>query len=174
MWNGLDYFFVGWLTLICFQIRTLHRQAVCHPNPIFDCRHHGLQTPNEGINQRNLKIWADAADKICYGCTKKIGSGSWFSTVQWRGFPHVMAIIISVKRFLHFLYWDGSSYYMKILMCNHKDFDLIVSLLHFVEARIPIKGICLNIFCYCSENLLPGPLKCLGSNTQLVQIVRFT
>ena len=64
--------------------------------------------------------------------------------------------------------------YMKIQMCSHKDFGLIVSLLHFVEARIPIKGICLNIFCYCSENLLPGPLKCLGSNTQLVQIVRFT
>ena len=26
---------------------------------------HGLRTPNEGINQRNLKIWADVADKIC-------------------------------------------------------------------------------------------------------------
>ena len=25
---------------------------------------HGLRTPNEGINQRNLKIWADMADKI--------------------------------------------------------------------------------------------------------------
>ena len=23
---------------------------------------HGLLTPNEGINQRNLKIWADVAD----------------------------------------------------------------------------------------------------------------
>ena len=28
---------------------------------------HGLLTPNEGINQRNLKIWADPADKICFG-----------------------------------------------------------------------------------------------------------
>ena len=27
---------------------------------------HGLRTPNEGINQRNLKIWADVADKICF------------------------------------------------------------------------------------------------------------
>ena len=27
---------------------------------------HGLLTPNEGINQRNLKIWADVADKICF------------------------------------------------------------------------------------------------------------
>ena len=26
---------------------------------------HGLRTPNEGINQRYLKIWADVADKIC-------------------------------------------------------------------------------------------------------------
>ena len=25
---------------------------------------HGLRTPNEGVNQRNLKIWADVADKI--------------------------------------------------------------------------------------------------------------
>ena len=32
-------------------------------------RNHGLRTPNEGINQRNLKIWADVADKICFGRT---------------------------------------------------------------------------------------------------------
>ena len=30
---------------------------------------HGLRTPNEGINRRNLKIWADVADKICFGRT---------------------------------------------------------------------------------------------------------
>ena len=30
---------------------------------------HGLRTPNEGIKQRNLKIWADVADKICSGHT---------------------------------------------------------------------------------------------------------
>ena len=30
---------------------------------------HGLRTPNEGINQRNLKILADVADKICFGRT---------------------------------------------------------------------------------------------------------
>ena len=30
---------------------------------------HELRTPNEGINQRNLKIWADLADKICFGRT---------------------------------------------------------------------------------------------------------
>ena len=30
---------------------------------------HGLQTPNEGINQRYLKNWADVAGKICFGRT---------------------------------------------------------------------------------------------------------
>ena len=30
---------------------------------------HGLRTPNEGINQRYLKNWADVADKICFDRT---------------------------------------------------------------------------------------------------------
>ena len=30
---------------------------------------HGLQTPNEGLNQRYLKNCADVADKICFGRT---------------------------------------------------------------------------------------------------------
>ena len=30
---------------------------------------HGLRTHNEGINQRNMKIWADVVDKICFGRT---------------------------------------------------------------------------------------------------------
>ena len=32
-----------------------------------DFCNHGLQTPNEGINQRNVKNWADVADKIFFG-----------------------------------------------------------------------------------------------------------
>ena len=32
-------------------------------------RSHGLWTPNEGINHRYLKNWADVADKICLGRT---------------------------------------------------------------------------------------------------------
>ena len=35
----------------------------------------GLRTPNEGINQRNLKIWAGVADKICFGRNYKFGIG---------------------------------------------------------------------------------------------------
>ena len=30
---------------------------------------HGLRTPNEGINQRYLKNWADVADEMCFGRT---------------------------------------------------------------------------------------------------------
>ena len=30
---------------------------------------HVLRTANEGIIQRYLKIWADVADKICFGRT---------------------------------------------------------------------------------------------------------
>ena len=30
---------------------------------------HGLWTPNEGINHRYLKNWAEVADKICFGRT---------------------------------------------------------------------------------------------------------
>ena len=43
-------------------------------NLYIDCNNselpsHGLRTPNEGINQRNPKIWADVADKIWFGRT---------------------------------------------------------------------------------------------------------
>ena len=37
---------------------------------------HGLRTPNEGINQRNMKIQANVADKIYFGRTKKFVSRS--------------------------------------------------------------------------------------------------
>jgi hypothetical protein len=40
-------------------ITTLTRHAV----------YHGLRTPNEGINQRYLKNWANVAVKICFGRT---------------------------------------------------------------------------------------------------------
>ena len=30
---------------------------------------HGQRTPNTGINQRNLKFWAEVADKIRFGRT---------------------------------------------------------------------------------------------------------
>ena len=40
------------------------------------CPAHRLRTPNEGINQRNLRIWANVADKISFGRTKRFGIGS--------------------------------------------------------------------------------------------------
>ena len=46
------------------------------------CIIHRVRTPNEGINQRFLKILANMADKIFFGTTKKFGSGSQFLAVQ--------------------------------------------------------------------------------------------
>ena len=37
--------------------------------------YHGLWTPSEGINQRNLKIWADAADIHASAVPKNLGLG---------------------------------------------------------------------------------------------------
>jgi hypothetical protein len=36
---------------------------------------HGLRTPNEGINQRYLKNWADVADKYAAAVPKNLGLG---------------------------------------------------------------------------------------------------
>ena len=41
--------------------------AIFHTND--DLSPHGLRTPNEGINQRYLKNWAEVADKLCIGRT---------------------------------------------------------------------------------------------------------
>jgi hypothetical protein len=43
--------------------------------PDFDVSSHGLLTPNEGIIQRNLKFWADVADKKCSAIPKNLGLG---------------------------------------------------------------------------------------------------
>ena len=49
---------------MCFQLSIARKM-----NSMAHVAVHGLRTPNEGINQRNLKIWADVADKICFGRT---------------------------------------------------------------------------------------------------------
>ena len=61
---------------------------------------HGLWTPHEGINWRNLKNWADVADKICFGRTKQFGIGIEFSAVQWRLFS-LWASVVRVFIQLH-------------------------------------------------------------------------
>ena len=42
---------------------------------IMNTTSHGLRTPNEGINQRNLKVWADVAEKTPLSVTKDLGLG---------------------------------------------------------------------------------------------------
>ena len=45
--------------------------------PVYLLHHlmHGLRTPNEGINQRKLKIWADVADKNASATPKNLDVG---------------------------------------------------------------------------------------------------
>ena len=43
--------------------------ANCKSQDICIWLDHGLRTPNEGINQRYLKNWAEVADKKCFGRT---------------------------------------------------------------------------------------------------------
>ena len=68
-----------WETGIGWKLWTLSRYpfsenlaAYCSTNTGkagFKESEHGLRTPNEGINQKNPKVWANVADKICFGRT---------------------------------------------------------------------------------------------------------
>ena len=52
-----------------------HKREQAHKKrPQFGLKH-GLRTHNEGKNQRNLKFWADMADKICFSRTYEFGIG---------------------------------------------------------------------------------------------------
>ena len=55
------------LNLHCFMSLVSHKQILEYMMKY----EHGLRTPNEGINQRYLKKWADVTDKICFGRTLK-------------------------------------------------------------------------------------------------------
>ena len=56
------------LVLYIYQVLCIQGVIVSYLQALH-VHNHGLRTPNEGINQRNLKIWADVADKICFGRT---------------------------------------------------------------------------------------------------------
>ena len=43
---------------------------------------HKLRTPNKCIHHRNLKFWANVADKICFGRAYKFRIGILFSAMQ--------------------------------------------------------------------------------------------
>ena len=80
---------------ICLPLlaKTFFFDLCLHCVSVFRGYTHGLRTPNEGINQRNLKFWADVADKICFGHTYKFGIGIWFSAGQWKRFPHRASVV---------------------------------------------------------------------------------
>ena len=56
-----------------------------------DSGNHGLRTPSESINQRNLKIWADGAGLLSIGQT------------QYQNFGIVMRILLDLS-LLYFLF----------------------------------------------------------------------
>ena len=83
--DGLVAIISGWLS-DTFTISDTCLYGARNPKvKIFFQFTHGLRTPNEGINQRNLKI--------CFGRTYKFGIGIWFSAVQWRWFPHRASVV---------------------------------------------------------------------------------
>ena len=52
------------------QTNHFHQTRVFQNGPSVQyVSYHGLRTPNEDINQRNLKFMAHVADKICFCCT---------------------------------------------------------------------------------------------------------
>ena len=61
-----SYYICNKATKVSFTHRA---QANNHIPKIKHPSFHGLQTPNEGINQRYLKNWADVAEKLCFGRT---------------------------------------------------------------------------------------------------------
>ena len=54
---------------------------------------HRLRTPVEGIHKRNLKIWANVADKIFLALPQDLGVGVDFRPCQWRRFPHRASVV---------------------------------------------------------------------------------
>ena len=60
--------------------------------------YHGLRTHNEGINQRYMKNWADAADKICCRIPKNLGLGLNFRSCSEGYFlsGHLQSVLFTI------------------------------------------------------------------------------
>ena len=69
---------------------------------------HGLRTPNEGKNKKNMKFRANVAEKICFGSTYKFGIG--FDIFQW-AHTLIFHFMLSSNEFrLSLLYWYDFHY----------------------------------------------------------------
>ena len=95
---------------------------------------HRLWTPNEGINQRNLKFWANVANKIYFGRTYKFGIRIWFSNpVKAISSTDVHSLSFSIMsgkfkfqiqdRDLEYLFWR----FDKHIAFSEKKLPLIIS-----------------------------------------------
>ena len=63
--------------------------------------------PMKACNKKNLKFWADVADKICFGHTLKLGIGIWFSAMQSRRFPHRASVVRHCKKYYEYCNLSG-------------------------------------------------------------------
>ena len=72
--SGIEKIFLCWYRMNPSKACSIEFVAgfFCHLKTCKDSMYvleHGLRTPNECINQRNLKFWADVADEICFDHT---------------------------------------------------------------------------------------------------------
>ena len=61
---ALSWFRVQTVRVLSIVLFELQLEAL-----LIQILYHELRTPNEGINQRDLKNWDDEVDKICFGPT---------------------------------------------------------------------------------------------------------
>ena len=80
---------------------------------VYNGLYHGLWTTNEGINQRNLKIWADVSDKIVKVISSPGVRSPWFISVDLEQDPYnrflgISSIftVIQIERNATEIVWD--------------------------------------------------------------------
>ena len=74
---------------------------------VVDTFGHGLRTPSEDINQRNLKIWADWAKKYASALFKNLGGEVNFRPCSARTYLQ-----------LPLRQWGASNVYLLVLLCR--------------------------------------------------------
>ena len=107
---------------------------------------HGLRTPNEGINFKNLKIWADVADKTCFGRT----FGSGFSAIQGKQFPLWAPVVREITHVI-LLQSQKTDKRKVVISIFLSPFNLIIRIMHKLCCTINFFHSCTYIYQYKNE-----------------------